>query len=245
MAMKETERPTLQEISLYYDGLLEGEAKRRVEAALADGGASHTALKLFQQFDCALEPKLSDAEIDNLLSDTVQQVRVRIHQAPRRREGGWYFLLNPRFLAAAVGSVLLFAVAMMDWRGTDQAPSNQVAIGTADSNDKIERPELTLVQQQAMQAVTNTAKSYLSKGWDYASEKSGVLKDTLAVLPQDSDAVVAVDILRDAGSAKSNSASQGAAASSTPSKAKETLAWVGRQLVLGLSVSLMTLLSIL
>ncbi|MEW6237891.1 MAG: hypothetical protein AB1656_21090 [Candidatus Omnitrophota bacterium] len=241
--MKEKERPTLQEISLYYDGLLEGEAKRRVEESLADGGASQKALKLFQQFDCALEPKLSDAEIDSLLSDTVQQVRVRIHQAPRRREGGWYFLLNPRFLAAAVGSILLFAFIMTDWRGTEQAPSDQITYDPADSFGNIERPELTLVQQQAMLAVTNTAKSYLSKGLDYASEKSSVLKDSLAVLPKDMDAVVAVDLLRDAGSGKSDSDKPNG--SSTPSKAKETLAWMGRQLVLGLSVSLMTLLSIL
>ena len=90
--MSSDNRPTMEEFSLYYDGLLEGEVKKRVEEYLATIEEPEIMLSLFKQFDQALEPCLPDEEVNRLLSTNLQEIHDKIYRTEQRvTETGWRF----------------------------------------------------------------------------------------------------------------------------------------------------------
>ena len=184
--MNQNKRPTLEELSLYYDGLLEGNQKDWVEEWLQKDQSSRQMLNLFHDLECAAEPNLSEDELNQLLGNTVQQVHERILQEPRRQDG-WFFLFKPRWILTALGTVLLFAVVFTQWETGNIISNDHTAqvhqnkeTNLADLNAKIERPELSPVQKQAMLALGNSAKSYFDKGLNYATERTQKVKETLS-----------------------------------------------------------------
>ncbi len=245
--MKQNSRPTVEELSLYYDGLLDGEAKERVEAALSSNPECHDLLNLFEQFDRSMEPAVTESEIDNVLDNTIQHVHDRLVEQPRQREWGWYFIFNPKFLASAFSVLLIFSLVMVDWNpstNTPQSNNPDPMIAqfptTNQQQQEIERPELDEVQKKALLALTDTAKTYFNKGLDYAGEKTTAIKETLTNLPEDTQAGMTIGAFKSALSGQKSEKQ-----SPNENSVSQKLVKAGQQqIALGLGASMLTLITV-
>lgn len=245
--MKQNSRPSMEELSLYYDGLLDGEAKERVEAALNTDPECRDLLNLFEQFDSTMEPAISESEIDNLLDNTIQQVHERLVEAPRRSEWGWCFIFNPKFLASAFSVLLIVSLVMVDWNPSSVTPQPDnpdpiiAQVPTTNQQQQtIERPELDEIQKKALLALTDTAKTYFNKGLDYAGEKTTAIKETLTNLPEDTQAGMTIGAFKSALSGQKTE-------KQTPNEnsVSQKLVKAGQQqIAIGLGASMLTLITV-
>lgn len=206
---------TPYEVSLYYDGLLDDERAREVERLLeADPEARRTA-EAFALFDQALQPDLSDDEIDAWTSDTVQQVRERLARPQRRESGVLGWLLAPRFVMAACAVLVLFTgVFLVEWQPAETPGGTQIAMedpnqsgdpasGKGDTADTPQSDDGALpnldsdeLKRQATLAMAGWAKSALSNGYQTLSKQAAPLKDAVAAIQSDPETAGTLDVIR-------------------------------------------------
>lgn len=265
--MNTNRRPTLEEISLYYDGLLQGEAKDRVEAFLNANPETDPMMRLFQDFECAQENDISEAEVDRLLANNLQEIHSRIYKVNQSREIGWFYLLSPRFICGTIAVLLCLAIgismlergdpsmnspldtpkiAQAPERGSDTpeigpAPTVPTTMVSAPDVLKERDVQVNEVQKQAILTMALYAKSALNTGMETVAEKSRGVSQNLALL--DENTPLAFDVVRSALDQPAFQA-QGDTIQATNSST-EALAKLGRQqLALGLGASMISMISV-
>ncbi len=227
-------------VSRYYDGLLDDDQARRVAQHLESGPEDQRRLDAYAMFDQAMQPDLSDDEIDHLVSDTVQQVHQRLARPVRRTSNGWSWMLAPRFIMAACVVLALFTVVVVP---QIQGPSLQIA-----ENPQQPKPEIDPVQQQALLAVTHFASSYISSGVNAVSERSETLAETYKALETKSEASIALSAIRKEFNALNTSdepKTDSAVATEQLDAVSQLEELKRRQAMIGLGASLFTFMSMI
>lgn len=242
--MNEKQKPTFEQFSLYFDGLLPEDEKRQVEEYLQTN-QSCKAMQMMEAIDAALQPDLSDEAIDQLLSNTVQEVHARIQQQVPRREGNWFFLLSPKFILTSALALLfvMAGISLIPWDQWSQGP--QVAsIDQEDTSFQI--PSLDKVQEvaqgQALISMAQLAKKALDGGVDYVAKQSESSKDSF----QGTSQTLVANAIKTVRSAQEPlpAPDQVSSASTEPSAAM-SLASAGKtQLALGLGASVLQLVTV-
>jgi hypothetical protein len=183
--MSENYNPTPEQLSLYFDGLLPEQERRKVEDYL-HANPTPNCMDMFQQFDDALQPELSDAELEQVLSNTVQEVHARVNQLSKRQETSWAFFLSPKFILASMVAVLLLmgTLSTVEWGGTPETePGSMIAQGTDPADDDkpvdLDKPidkqideAKQRMQGEALIAMAGVVKNTLSSGLDYAAKQT-------------------------------------------------------------------------
>lgn len=182
-------------LSRYYDGLLDDDQARRVAQHIESDPEARRLLETYALFDDALQPDLSDAEIDDLVSDTVQQVHQRLARPVRRTSAGWSWIFAPRFLMAACAALALVSVVIVPQM---QSLTNDGggAIARLSNEDENAPRELDPIQQQAFLAAANLAGSAISSGVNAVSERSGALTEAYKAIETKSEASIALSAIR-------------------------------------------------
>ncbi len=234
--MNNKKRPTLEELSLYYDGLLEGEAKRRVEEYLQEDASHRLPLELFETIDDALCPSYTEEEVDDFLQDTIKNVHEKIYEMPQRRQAwSWSFLFTPTFIVSALSLFLLVSVISLQVDFSSNRPEiNQ------DMPTERENMILSQADQQQFDFIKSTASRVWDQGVQLASNQSKQLQESINRLPKDNNMELTMDVIQSAiahTSPKENAIKDRESLSSLANLGKRLLA-------LGLSASLMTLMSI-
>ncbi|MBN2326632.1 MAG: hypothetical protein JXR73_05710 [Candidatus Omnitrophica bacterium] len=257
--MNDKRKPNLQDLSLYYDGLLDEEKRRQVEAFLENGGEEKRFLTMFECFDSALESDLSDDRIDALLSDNLKGVHERLIQEDRQRRKEsaslWDWLLMPRNLLAGLASILLLFGVFSTFKPMDQSSPQNIMIAKGDPSPT---PELNPVekiisakdgsvvdetQKQVILAAASLAKRAFSSSFDYAKEQGKPIGDSFKSLPQTADLGAAFQALTSSGAPAGDASTEAAESSFAPS---QQLARSGaRQLAIGIGASLLSLVSVI
>jgi len=247
--MNSKPKPTFEQLSLYYDGLLPPEERLRVEAYL-DSGEKCDALELFASFNDALEPRLRDEDVERALSNTVQEVHARIQDLSPRGDSIWAFLFSPKFILTSIFGLLLFAsaVSSVDWQAMGPGgetlavldePEEQTTMVTLVeglSNPDTREKMKEVAQGQALMALAGTLKNTVSTTLDYATQSSGQSGVSLS----GSEKTLVANALRSAwDSSRTNDET------SSQQESQNTLASIGqKQLAVGLSVSMLSLVTV-
>ncbi|MBD3267699.1 hypothetical protein GF373_13600 [bacterium] len=241
-------KPTLEQISLYFDGLLPQEEKSMVEAYLQQKGGSQ-CMDLFQEFDNAMQPDLTDAQIDAALSNNVQEVHARLQERHPRRASTWAYLFSPQFILASIAFILLFmgVTTSIDWQAMGNKPADNPTIaentGTETSpldsdksiSEKI-REEKEKAQGKALIAMAGYMKNAVTSGFQYATEKT----DTDQVLKNTNKTLVGSAIKTLQKKETNNTAE-----TETDEPASNTLIDIGKkQLAIGLGASMLHLVTV-
>lgn len=260
--MNENNRPSLEELSLYYDGQLPPEDAQRVKAWLSGQEGHDPALDMMHAFDEAMQPDLSDDAIEQLLSNNVQEIHQRIFESERRTDSGWLFFLQPKFLASALGVFLMLAVgiSLMQESDTNRASDNNATIarnntaettqpGSGDEGQKTGNQNteenagdqaLRAMEEQMVLALTDYAKSALNTGYDYANKQGQSLMKNLDAAQQDQPRPLALDAIR-----MTLSQSGGEDKGTEANPAAENLAAVGKQQVaIGVGATMLTMINV-
>lgn len=262
--MMEKRKPTLEQLSLFYDGLLDEDEARAVAAYLAENEPCRCVLSAFGDFDAALQPDLPEDQLDTLLHDNLKTIheRLAVHERRVRPQelSIWGWLLNPRnLLAGLAGVLLLFGVYAVYEHNSGPAP--QIAVQTPppapsvnphaeteppfeyESFSEMKAAALSEAQKGAILAFAGMAKSALSTGYEYARETASPLKKTLESLPENSKLGLAVNAIRSSVPQANESVPDAQAAA--PNTATATLARAGtQQLALGLGTSFLSLITV-
>jgi len=253
--MNENKRPSLEELSLYYDGQLPPQDAQRVEAWLTGQDGHDPAWEMMHAFDDAMQPDLSDDAIDQLLSNNVQEIHQKIFETERRTESGWLFFLQPKFLASAFGVFLLIAVGISFMQESDTNRSNPDVTIASNDTDQVNPSDsedqgaddqnagdqaLRAMEEQMVLALTGYAKSALNTGYDYANKQSQALMKNLDAAQQGQPRPLALDAVR---MTLSQNAGQDENAEANP--AAEKLAAVGkRQVAIGVGATMLTMMNV-
>ncbi len=264
--MNEKRKPNFQDLSYYYDDLLDPESRKELEASLKRDGDEERLIHFFARIDSSLTPPLSEDQIDSLLSDNLKNIHERLiqddHHFRKESISVWDWLLMPRNLLAGLATLLiLFGVfstmnpfesilkqpadGLVAAFPTPSAPSGEDQTETQQDSKPEElassNPVTPLVdeaQKQVILAAAGLAKSALASGVDYAKQKSKPLGETLKILPQTADLGIAFQSLTQSSSES--------AASQNDLSPTEQLARAGtRQLAIGLGASLLSLFSVI
>ncbi|MGC9326020.1 MAG: hypothetical protein ACP5I1_00155 [Candidatus Hinthialibacter sp.] len=257
--MSDKRKPNLLDLSLYYDGLLDEEKSREVEALLESGGEEKRMLELFECIDSSLEDDLSEDRIDSLLSDNLKDIHERLVREERRRRqesaSWWDWLLAPRNLLAGLASILFLFIVSSTFMSTDQSPPQNVIIAQGDPSPT---PELNPVekiisadhgsvadetQKQVILAAASLAKRAFSSSLDYAKEQGEPIRDSFISLPQAADLGAAFQALTSSGETSGGSSME--AAESTLAPSQQLARSSARQLAIGIGASLLSWASII
>lgn len=262
--MMEKRKPTLEQLSLYYDGLLDEDEARAVAAYLEENEPSRCVLSVFGDFDAALQPDLPEDQIDAWLHDNLKTIHERLalqeHRSRRPSDSIWGWILNPRnLLAGLAGILLLFGVYTVYEHTAGVAP--QIAIQTppeASSGNSLPDTEppveyasfsemkaaaISEAQKGAILTIAGLAKSALSTGFEYAKETASPLGKTLESLPGNSEFGLAVNAIRSSVPQPNESAAD--AQTAAPNTATAALARTGtQQLALGLGTTILSLITV-
>ncbi|MDP8244776.1 MAG: hypothetical protein P9L94_11885 [Candidatus Hinthialibacter antarcticus] len=230
-------------LSRYYDGLLDDDQARRVAQSIESDPEAHQLLETYALFDDALQPDLSDAEIDGLVSDTVQQVHQRLAMPTRRVNASWSWLLAPRFMMAACVVLALVSIVIVPQM---QAPvddgSQRIAEAPADDNPTA---ELDPIQQQALLATASFAGSAISSGVNAISERSGALAETYKAIETKSEASIALSAIREGITSLRANDEQTQIKTEATEAVNQLEELKRRQAVIGLGASLFSFMSII
>lgn len=246
------------ELSLYYDGLLDGEKRKEVETWLNDHEESKCLLQVFERFDSALETDLPDDQLESLLGDNLKSVHERlIQEDPQRRKESvslWDWLLMPRnLLAGLAGLLVLFglysAIVPMEYPGNPALVASAVPTPTPTvetdepAGEKSKEPVVNEAQKQVILAAAGLAKRAFSSGVDYAKEQGKPLGESLKVLPQTADLRAVLQSFASTGDQESESNQYTTQKELSPG---DQLARSGaKQLAIGLGASLLSLISVI
>ncbi|HOJ61043.1 MAG TPA: hypothetical protein PK878_12215 [bacterium] len=262
--MTENRKPTLEELSLFYDGLLDEEEARRVAASLEENEPSRCLLAAFGDFDAALRHNLPEDQFDSLLRDNLKHIQERLagqeRRARPRTASVWGWFLNPWNLAAGfAGILILFCVFSLFEQQSGVAPQIAVQIPSgmdgmipeADTGPvtnhvslaEMKDAALTEAQKGAILALASLARSALSTGFEYAKETTSPLGKTLESLPETSELGLAVSAIRSSVPQPAESVPE--SPESTLNPASATIARTGtRQLALGLGTTLLSMICV-
>ncbi|MBZ0257589.1 hypothetical protein K8I31_16100 [bacterium] len=241
---------TPQELSLYYDGLLDGARAQEVARQLEADPDARRMMESFALFDDAIQPDLSDEEIDALVSDTVQQVHQRLAQPVRRESSSWSWLLAPRFMMAACVVLALFSVVMVPQFQT--APNNVIeqnpdTNGNGGKGEEKGAPtdEMDPLQKQAFVAVASYAGKTISSGVNAVSERSGAIAETYQAIENKSEASVALSAIREGISSLRSSEDKTVASAEKSESVNQLEELKRRQAMIGLGASLFSFVSMI
>ncbi|MDX9753578.1 MAG: hypothetical protein RBU29_06425 [bacterium] len=176
--MNQNSKPTLEHLSLYFDGLLPEAESRQVEA-FVQTEESCKMLEVMALFDSALQPDLDEEAIDSMLANTVHEVHARIQQQEPRREAQWFFFLTPQFILSSVFALVLLmvGVSMAPWEHWGQG--TQIA-SLPKEDASFEIPSLDKIQEiaqgQALIAMAQMAKKAVDGGVGYVAQQTEASK---------------------------------------------------------------------
>lgn len=109
--MNEKRKPNFQDLSYYYDNLLDPESRKELEASLKRDGEEERLIHFFARIDSSLTPPLSEDQIDSLLSDNLKNIHERLiqddHHFRKESISVWDWLLMPRNLLAGLATLLI------------------------------------------------------------------------------------------------------------------------------------------
>lgn len=257
--MNEKRRPNLQDLSFYYDGLLDMEKRKEVEEWLGKSEKEKELLTLFASFDAAMQDDPPDDRIDSLLDGNLTEIHKRLiqddHQRRRESVSFWDWLLLPRHILAGVAGVLILfgifsAVGPMNQSNAPQpvianAPSSSAPSAEFNNGDA-DKPKESVVnaaQKQVILAAADLAKRAFSSSVDYAKEQGKPLGESLKNLPQTANLSVA---LQSVASPQKSSANPETGDKQETLSPNEQLARSGaKQLAIGLGASLLSLISVI
>lgn len=166
------------ELSQYYDDLLAGPERQRVEQALQNDPQLRQTLErydLYQHVQC----RLPEEEADRLLQNNLSEIHQRIvAQPPQRSSEGWSWLFSPRVLAYACIMLLIFTAALSQMPDPSN-PGAERSLAQRSGERWMEEsaPPMTELQKQTMLAITGYATSALNQGIEYASEKTETFRE--------------------------------------------------------------------
>lgn len=236
---------TPQELSLYYDGLLDGARAQEVARQLEAEPDARRMMESFALFDDAMQPDLSDEEIDALVSDTVQQVHQRLAQPVRRESASWSWLLAPRFMMAACVALALFSVVVVPQFQT--APNKEIAVDTLPQGEEKDAPadELGPLEKQAFVAVASYAGKTISNGVNAVSERSDAIAETYQAIENKSEASVALSAIREGISSLRTKENPTVASAEKSESVNQLEELKRRQAMIGLGASLFSFVSMI
>lgn len=247
-------KPTLEELSLYYDGLLDAKRQSEVNAWLENDPASKQTLAAFELFDRSLQPELKHDELDGFLSDTLQNVHAQIYAEDRvakYQSASWLVWLSPKVLVPALGiAVAVFAVIVtinnmnsVDSTGEQSAPPEIIVENPNPINDIMEEESAIdeTLQREAMLATARFAKNWMDAGMQYANANREQVTQPLQELKTSAEKALTLSTIP---SLLPRTEAEPNTEVSTPPSAIATLAKAGQQQVaIGLGVSLLAFAS--
>ena len=238
--MNDKRKPTLEQLSFFYDGLLSEDDQKWVKEYLDSESSCH-AMDLFQIMEASLEPDLSEDQIDLVLSNTIQEVHARIEEVRPRRESSWNFLFSPKLiLGGAVAVLFLLCVATtVDWH--KGSIPGQIAQVQQDENNLPSIDQLKeRAQGEALLKMARMTKSALQSGVDYAARQTESSKGSF----EGSKQTLVANALRTAMNPESPQASTNIPGTSESSAAVSLADVSKKQLAIGLGVSVLHLVSV-
>jgi hypothetical protein len=240
---------TPEELSLYYDGQLNDARAREIAQLLESDPGARRMVDSFALFDQAMQPDLSDEEIDALVSDTVQQVHQRLAQPVRRVNQGWSWILAPRFMMAACVVIALFSVVVVPQfqPSVDEPPVIAQGPEKGGKGEPQEEavPEMDPIQKQAYVAMASYAGKTISSGVNAISERSGALAETYEAIETKSEASVALSAIREGISSLRTDEEQATAAPKKSESVQQLEELKRRQAMIGLGASLFSFVSMI
>lgn len=254
--MNEIRKPTLNELSNYYDGLLDGEDKRRVETYLETHHDSKQILELFDVFDHCSDIEIPEERIDMILSGNLTEIHERLIREERRERKGhvswlsWFFM--PQNLLAGLAALLvLFGTALFfeqSFNAGDQGV--EIAQGTTPkgpddsgptgdpTTEHIETsvPTLSDAQKTTYIALIELTKTAVSNGYEFAKEQTKPLEQNITSMSKAADLSNGLGMIKPAETTSDNS---------TLADARKSLAIAGtQQIAIGLGASVISMISV-
>ncbi len=247
-------KPTFEELSLYYDGLLDAARQVEVQEWLEHDPQSQRVLSAFSLLDRSQQPEMSQDELDGFLDGTLQNIHARIYSEDRMAKYQSTSILNwlsPKVLGSVFAlSVTAFALVLaFNATHTVDTPTQdnpQTVIQGVTPLDETPRTEdqagiTEEMQRQALLATARTAKSWIETGMQYAAANRERVTKPLQEFQADANKALALSTLPPV---LPRANPDGLPEEETPPSAVQTLAQVGQQQVaIGLGVSLLTLAS--
>lgn len=242
-------KPTIEELSLYYDGLLDHKRQNEIKTWLETDPASQHVLDTFALFDRSQQPDTTCDELDGFLSDTLQNVHARIYAEDRDakyKSVSWLSWLSPKIMVPAMGlTIAVFALVIafnnLNTVDTSTHVGEQPPVNVAGLDEEQQAIEET-VRREAMLATARVARSLFNNGMQYAQENSGRVTQPLKELKAKTENALTLStiptLLPRTEPQETNDNTQ-------PPSAVRSLAKMGQQQVaIGLGVSLLTLASL-
>jgi hypothetical protein len=250
-------KPTIEELSLYYDGLLDHKRQNDIKTWLENDPASQRVLDTFAMFDRSQQPDTGQDELDGFLSDTLQNVHARIYAEDRDakyKSASWLSWLSPKIMVPAlVITVAAFAVIIsLNNLNTVEPPNPdetqspiivQVPSDIPGDNQTLDPSAIEeTVRREAMLATARMARSLFDNGMQYAQENSERVTQPLKDLKTKTESALTLSTIP---SLLPRTEPQDENANVAPPSAIHSLAKMGQQQVaIGLGISLLTLASL-
>lgn len=250
-------KPTIEELSLYYDGLLDHKRETEINTWLETDPASQQVLDTFSMIDRSQQPEIKHDELDGFLSDTLQNVHARIYAEDREakyRSTSVLSWLSPKIMVPALGiTVAAFAMIIsLNNLNTVDSPtpdhtqppviSGDPDIIPDDGNDEQLTPIEETVRREAMLATARMARSLYDNSIQYAKDNSERVTQPLQDLKSKTESALTLSTIPPL---MPRTESQTTDENAKPPSAVQSLAKMGQQQVaIGLGVSLLTLASL-